>query len=189
MASTDDPQREYKGRRDATRTPARRPFTRYSQRSQLCLTGLWPVVTLVSEALSAGFADVASTAIPAHFEAKGNSLTGDLQRVRRVSGGFSAGPAEFLPVKMQAAAASALGSPPSGSRSGASYAGLSGTALHAARQGPDFPPIGAPGRRLTATPHAGPVARPPRRQMGRRRIRSWLLWLTPNIPNKPRANL
>ena len=103
-------------------------FTRPA-RAELCLTGLWLVATLVSEALSAGFADVVSTAIPAHFEAKGNSLTGDLQPVRRVSGGFLAGPAEFLPVKMQAAAASALGSPPSGSRSGASYAGLSGTAL------------------------------------------------------------
>src|ERR1700753_2772818 len=89
-------------------------FTRPA-RAALCLTGLWLVATLVSEALSAGFADVVSTAIPAHFEAKGNSLTGDLQPVRRVSGGFLAGPAEFLPVKMQAAA-SALGSPPSGSR-------------------------------------------------------------------------
>jgi hypothetical protein len=98
-------------------------------RGELCLTGLWLVATLISEALSAGFADVASTAIPAHFEAKGNSLSGDLQRVRRLSGGFTAGPAEFLPAKMQAAAASALGSPPSGSRSGASCTGLSGTAL------------------------------------------------------------
>jgi hypothetical protein len=38
--------------------------------AQLCLTGLCPVATLVSEALSAGFVDAASTAIPAHSEAK-----------------------------------------------------------------------------------------------------------------------
>ena len=158
-------------------------------RSQLCLTGLWLVATLVSEAVSAGFADVVSTAIPAHFEAKGNSLTGDLQPVRQVSGGFLAGPAEFLPVKMQAAAASALGSPPSGSRSGASYAGLSGTALHAARQGPDFPRMAHLAGDCPLRPMRGLL--PDRRggRWDRRRIRSCLLWLTPNIPNKPRANL
>src|SRR5579875_990740 len=59
------------------RAPPRRRFTLYSQgwpRAQLCLTGLWPVATLVNEALSAGFADVASTAIPAHSEAKATPL-------------------------------------------------------------------------------------------------------------------
>ena len=81
---------EYKGRwRTRCSSPALR-FTVHSQRwphSQLCLTGLFVVATLVTEALSAGFADTASTAIPAHSEAKGHSLTGDLQRVRRVSRG------------------------------------------------------------------------------------------------------
>jgi len=49
-----------------------RVFTAFSQLLPariLCLTGLWPVATLVIEALSAGFADAASTAIPAHSEA------------------------------------------------------------------------------------------------------------------------
>jgi hypothetical protein len=68
------------------------PFTCFAF-AQLCLTGLCPVATLVSEALSAGFVDAASTAIPAHSEAKATpsletcsasvQFLADSQRARR----------------------------------------------------------------------------------------------------------
>ena len=84
--------------------------------AQVCLTGLWPVATLVSEALSAGFADAASTAIPAHSEAKATPSLETCSASAPVYGGLSQAQRNRLPVIVQAAA-SALGSPPSGSRS------------------------------------------------------------------------
>jgi hypothetical protein len=129
----------------------------------LCLTGLWPVATLIYEALFAGFADVASTAslpIPKprslhHWRPAAHLLN---------SGGFSAGPSGFrLLVKMQAAAASALGSPPSGSRNGARRAGPSGTALHVAREGPDFPRLARLAGDCPICPMRGLLPRAPRR--------------------------
>src|ERR1700761_9286801 len=156
--------------------------------AQLCLTGLWPVATLVSEALSAGFADAASTAIPAHSEAKATPSLEACSASAPVYGGLSQAQRNRLSVKVQTAA-SALGSPPSGSRS---------------EQGAPVPPeplctlleMGLTSPRLARLAGDCPM-RPMRgvlseRRGGgwrRRRIRSWLLWQTPNILNKPRANL
>ena len=162
-------------------------FTRPA-RAELCLTGLWLVATLVSEAVSAGFADVVSTAIPAHFEAKGNSLTGDLQRVRRmwrtpsgpggIPSGKDAGSSSECP-------GFATVRKPKRSKLRRSLRNCS----HAARQEPDFPRMAHLAGDCPLRPMRGLL--PERRggRWGRRRIRSCLLWLTPNIPNKPRANL
>jgi hypothetical protein len=190
MASTDDPQRRvYEAALDLAAAGKDRQFTRCSQARTariLCLTALGAVATLIDEALSAGFADAASTAIPAHSEAKGNSLTGDLQRIRsfrRILSGLS-GIAfrqrcrqQRVPwVRHRQEAEAGQGTP------------VSPEMLCTLLDKSLTSPIGAPGRRLSDTPHAGLVARSPWREMGRRRIRSWLLWQTPNILNKPRAN-
>jgi hypothetical protein len=94
---------EYKGRLVHGGPASRRlriyaPFTCFVC-VQLCLTGLWPVVTLISEALSAGFADAVSTAIPAHSEAKATPALETCSASAPVSGGLPAGPAESPPGK------------------------------------------------------------------------------------------
>ena len=91
MASTDDPQRPVYG---ALVTPE---FTRDSNTLAsriLCLTGLGAVATLIDEALSAGFADAASTAIPAHSEAKATPLLETCSASVEFLRGFQRAPAE-----------------------------------------------------------------------------------------------
>jgi hypothetical protein len=161
------------------------PFTCFAF-AQLCLTGLCPVATLVSEALSAGFVDAASTAIPAHSEAKATpaletcsasvQLLTDSQRARRNRlPAKNAGQQRVPWVRHRQEAEAGQG------------AGPSGTALHAVREGPDFPRLARLAGDCPIRPMRGLL--PERRDGGwrRRRIRSWLLWQTPNILNKPRA--
>src|ERR1700756_1955658 len=94
--STDDPfeasirgRRAHGGRRHAL--PIHSPFTCFAC-AQLCLTALWSVATLLNEALSAGFVDAASTAIPAHSEAKATPSLESCSVSPALSGGLSAGP-------------------------------------------------------------------------------------------------